>query len=462
MGDIHRLAGPPPLSRPPLVDAQAGPDEPRPWRRSLAWLVFLGPFFFVSYGFATWVSSQRAEVGFIVFDWEHHIPLLPWTILPYWLIDALYGVSLFLCASRRDLDTHAWRLLLAQLIAVACFLVFPLRFSFARDEVGLTWRWLFDLLASFDKPFNQAPSLHIALLVILLQVYLRAVPRAWHLLVHGVALLIGVSVLTTWQHHFIDVPTGVWLGCLVVWLLPDGHLPLFRRARIRRDPRRLRLSLAYAGAALLIACLAAGLAGGWLWLLWPAASLALVALIYAFLDGASFGKRADGSLPGALGVLFGPYLLGAWLNSRWWTRRHPAPDSPAPGLLIGRIPGHGEVGRDRSGAIVDLCAELPCPTSGVPYSLVPLLDLVEPEVGEIERAVRAIDAANPAGPVLVCCALGLARSALVAAAWLIHAGIACRPEAAVAHVRAARPRVVLGAREVKLLHQWWQHRADDR
>jgi len=27
--------------------------------------------------------------------------------LPYWIIDVLYGVSLFLCVSRRELDTHA-------------------------------------------------------------------------------------------------------------------------------------------------------------------------------------------------------------------------------------------------------------------------------------------------------------------------------------------------------------------
>ena len=32
---------------------------------------------------------------------------------------------------------------------------------------------MFDALAGFDKPFNQAPSLHIALLVILWELYAR-------------------------------------------------------------------------------------------------------------------------------------------------------------------------------------------------------------------------------------------------------------------------------------------------
>src|SRR5688572_31751124 len=84
-------------------------SEARPWRRAAAWLAFLGPFFLASYGFANWLASRRAEVGAIVFDWEAGIPFLPWTIVPYWSIDLLYALSLFVCASRRELDVHAGR-----------------------------------------------------------------------------------------------------------------------------------------------------------------------------------------------------------------------------------------------------------------------------------------------------------------------------------------------------------------
>ena len=58
-----------------------------------------------------------------------------------------------------------WRLLTAQIVAVACFILFPLRFTFVRPEATGLAGLLFAALASFDKPFNQAPSLHIALLV---------------------------------------------------------------------------------------------------------------------------------------------------------------------------------------------------------------------------------------------------------------------------------------------------------
>ncbi|MGA3828214.1 serine/threonine protein phosphatase, partial [Pseudomonas chlororaphis] len=80
------------------------------------------------------------------------------------------------------------------------------RFTFQRPELYGLFGWLFDLLACFDKPFNQAPSLHIALLVVLWFCYARHVQGTWRWLVHGWFALIGVSVMTTYQHHFIDLP----------------------------------------------------------------------------------------------------------------------------------------------------------------------------------------------------------------------------------------------------------------
>ena len=67
----------------------------RPWRRAIAWLCFLAPFFYLTYGAANWLTSLRVSVPSIVFGWEHAIPFLGWTIIPYWSINAFYGLSLF-------------------------------------------------------------------------------------------------------------------------------------------------------------------------------------------------------------------------------------------------------------------------------------------------------------------------------------------------------------------------------
>lgn len=428
--------------------------EPRPWRRALGWLLLLGPFFFTTYGFATWVTGLREDVGVVVFAWERHIPFLPWTIVPYWVIDLLYGISLLLCRTRRELDTHALRLLTAQVVAVSVFLLFPLRFSFERLPVEGAFGWLFDVLATFDKPFNQLPSLHIALLVLLWVVYLRALPRALHWPLHALFALIGVSVLTTWQHHFVDVPTGLWLGLFCLWLLPDRAESPLAGARFSRHPAGRRLAGIYALGAFGLGGTALLAGGTALWLLWAAGSLTLVAIAYLAADAAVFQKRPDGTLSAAARWLLWPYLIGAWVNSRAWTRGLAAADEVAPGLLLGRVPTAAELERLNVGAIVDVSAELPCPTGGRRYASVPMLDLVPPTIEEIGRAADAIAAARQDGPVLVCCALGFSRSALAVAAALLQAGEAASPDAALARVRAARPRVVIRGAHRAALQAW--------
>lgn len=435
---------------------QGAPGETRPWRLSLAWLAFLGPFFFASYGFANWSAAQRASVPSVVFGWEHAIPFLPWTIVPYWSIDLFYAASLFLCATRAELRTLVHRLLFVQIAAVLCFLAAPLRFSFERPPTTGAYGALFDMLSAFDLPFNQAPSLHVALLVVLWPFYLQALPARWRPVVHAVALAIGVSVLTTWQHHFVDVPTGVWLGCLSVWLVrPDRHADIWRIGRWR-DPARRGLAIRYGACSAALASIAAAGQGGWLWLAWPAATLALVAAVQLFGDGRAYGKQACGRFDSAAWVLFAPYFFGAWINARLWTRAVTDTHEVCEGVRLGslvRVPGrdvHGEL------AIVDVSGEIHRAADPVRDCCIPMLDLVPPSVAELQAAALAIDAARARGTVLVACALGFSRSAVSAAAWLMHAGRADSADAAIEVVRRARPAVVLGPGHAAALEAW-QH-----
>ncbi len=310
--------------------------EPGLIRRGVFWLLLLGPFFFLSYGLVNTHTASRSDVGSLVFGWEHGMPLWPWTIIPYWSIDLLYGLSFLLPRTRQEMDRHALALLTAQVISVSCFLLWPLRFTFERPEMAGLFGWLFDVLMGFDKPYNQAPSLHIALLVIIWTMFARHVHRQpWRWVVHGWMALIGVSVLTTWQHHFIDVPTGALAGFVCLWLWPwQGRLP-WQQARLAHDGKCQRLALCYGVGALLCAGLAYAVGGAGLWLSWPAVALLWVALNYGLFGAGGFQKGADGRLSSAATWLLLPYLIGAWINSRVWTRRHPQADEVCDGVSWG-------------------------------------------------------------------------------------------------------------------------------
>ncbi len=412
------------------------------WKRGVLWLLLLAPLFFASYGFANWLSGQRDDVGTLVFAWESQMPLWPWTIVPYWSIDLLYGLSFLLPATRREMDRHGLRLLSVQVLCIACFLLWPLRFTFERPELDGLFGGMFDVLMGFDKPFNQAPSLHIALLVVIWLMFARHTHGLWlRGLLHGWMALIGLSVLTTWQHHFIDVPTGVLAGWLCVWLWPlQGRSPLLAW-QLTRDPQRLRLALRYSLGAALLSALAVNLSGVWLWLLWPAFSLLLVALNYLLFGAAGFQKAADGRLSSAASWLLAPYLAAAWFNSRLWTRAQPHADEVEPGIWLGRIPAPGQA--EQFQAQLDLCAELPASAQANAYHALPLLDLCVPSPAACREAAQAIEALRSHGSLLVYCALGYSRSATAVAAWLLHSGRCKTVPEALAQLRRARPQVVL-------------------
>ncbi|QAU33182.1 phosphatase PAP2/dual specificity phosphatase family protein [Janthinobacterium sp. 17J80-10] len=416
----------------------------RPWRRALAWLAFLGPFFFISYGFANWWAGQLAQVESVVFGWELHIPFLDWTILPYMSIDAFYAVSLFVCATRAELDAHARRLFAATLISVACFLLFPLQFSFARPETSGFNGMLFDILTGFDKPFNQAPSLHISLLLLLWVVYARHLRGAVLWLLHVWFALIGISVFTTFQHHVIDGFTGFAVGVICLYLFPDAPLAWSRHGSEDAGVRR-RLQRYYLTGAALCLALAYGLRG-WAWLLlWPGAALFLVGLAYVHFGPAVFQKR-DGCQSRAARILLAPYRVGAWLSSRWFTRAGAPSAEVAPGIWIGRAPGGADWRHFQPAGMLDLTAEFHAGANAarLHHRNVPMLDLVAPTQSELRRAVAALDELHARNaPVLVHCALGYSRSALVVAAWLLRRNLVQSPAQAIARVRATRPQIVL-------------------
>jgi hypothetical protein len=420
----------------------------RPWKRALAWLLFLAPLFYASYGLANYLSTKafaRGDVAIVVFDWERQIPFWQWTIFPYWSINFFYGLSLFLARTRLELDRHALRLLTAQIVAVACFIFWPLHFSFGLPDADGLAGMLFAALRGFDKPFNQAPSLHIALVVILWDFYRRQITQSigrW--ILHIWALLIAGSVLTTYQHHFIDIPTGALLGVVCVWLWPlERKVSMAQSWLVARTPQRLKLAAYYLIGSAALVGIALFVRGAALWLFWPAISLAIVALCYVGFGARGFQMNGAGQMHWSSRWLLGPYRMGAWINARWWTRKLPLASEVRPGIWLARLPGRAEWLQAGKPAIVSLSAELQNVDS-VGGTCIPVLDLTQPGGDALRRAALIINAhRRQKRTVWVCCALGFSRSARAVMQSLVLAGDAKNDMHALQQIRAARPQVVV-------------------
>ena len=445
------------------------------FKTSLLKLALIGALFYTSYGLSNHYAASLAYVPEVAFAWERGIPFWAWTIVPYWSLNLMYAAAFFLCRNACEQNRYAARLVSAQIIATTCFMLFPLHFGWPKPPTDGLWGWLFDSLVAFDLPYNQAPSLHIALSIIVGAFYWTRFPKI-RLPIFLWQSLIALSVLTTYQHHFIDMPTGALLGWLVLWAIPQHGVSPFRRpfntqGRLKTSEasfceaktnamsfartseadfreaktspetrsREIKIAMLYLAGAVLSALLSL-FGGAWLWMLWVSVSLSVVAFAYLTGNAAVFQKQADGRLSAAATILLLPYLAGVRLNMAYWLSGKAKTAQVRDGVWIGSVSGIS----DDLSAVLDVCAEYPCPRYRGACRVLPLLDMVAPSENDLVQAASLLEALRRQhGKVLACCALGYGRSASVVLTWLLVYG-GCRDLAqATAELKQARPQMML-------------------
>ena len=444
-------------------------------KTSLLKLALVGILFYASYSLSNHYAASLAYVPEVAFAWERNIPFWEWTILPYWSLNLMYAAAFFLCRNAREQNRYVARLVSAQIVATTCFMLFPLHFGWPKPPTDGLWGVMFDSLVAFDLPYNQSPSLHIALSIIVGAFYWTRFPKI-RLPILLWQSLIALSVLTTYQHHFIDVPTGALLGWLVLWAIPQHGVSPFRRpfdtqGRLKTSEasfceaktseasfceaktppetrsREIKIAMLYLAGAVLSALLSL-FGGAWLWMLWISVSLSIVAFAYLTDNAAVFQKQADGRLSAAATILLLPYLAGVRLNMAYWLRGKAKTARVRDDVLIGSV---SEISDDLP-AVLDVCAEYPRPHYRGAYRVLPLLDMVAPSENDLVQAASLLEALRRQhGKVLTCCALGYGRSASVVLTWLLVYG-GCRDLAqATAELKQVRPQMVLPPETAKAI-----------
>ena len=267
----------------------------------------------------------------------------------------------------------------------------------------------------------------------------------------------ALSTLTTYQHHFIDLPTGLWVGLFSMVLFPaDAPEPFGTITRPAAFPTGGGL---HGGRGNLRD--RAWLNGGLAWLLlWPAAALAVAAASTWTGRPEWFRKSERGAMMPATISAIAPYRAGSMAQLALVHARSAPAQEIASAVWLGRIPRRAEREALSFVSVVDLTAELPFTSDGIAYRWILMLDLLTPATDQLEEAVKAIQALEPARPTLVCCALGYSRSAAAVAAWLIATGKAQSTGQAVEFIRARRPSIVMPPPYRALLEQWAGTRAN--
>ncbi len=183
--------------------------------------------FVVVYCGADWITAHHSMRQQLYANFELGIPLIPYMVVPYTTMYAIFLLSPFVLKNRAALDRLA--LAAAKVIAIAgiAFVALPARLGFAPADAGHSvWGPWLRIASMVALKYNLVPSLHVALFTLCAGVYFTRVSRGARLgLVLWLATVAASTVLTH-QHHLLDVVAGLALGA---WgartaLAPQPHL----------------------------------------------------------------------------------------------------------------------------------------------------------------------------------------------------------------------------------------------
>lgn len=392
-------------------------DERRPTiKQQIFAFILCAITFMVIYNFAAWYTSKTEKVTSFVFDFEKQVPFLSWSIIPYMTSGIFFCSVFFMCQNKEQLKVLTKRMLFVTIAAGICFVVFPLKFSLLKPETGgsiLNYSFLF--LKIFDSPFNQSPSLHIAYAFIFWTIFrnlgkLRTFLMLW-------LILLGISTLTTYQHHFIDILSGTVLAHISFVVFP------YRKHDFQYRNFHIANFYFLSGWIIISAALILNsfLNHFWLMLLWPACMIIIIGYHYQ-KNNVHFLKDKKGNISLWRKIFYAPYLIMYWIFWNFF-RKNKKPLEILSRIYISSRPDSENLNGfeiNNHTLIYDLSAEIeeiPALKKNLSYHSFPFLDIGTFDINETQKLVTEITENYkklPAdGKILIHCTMGFTRSTVI-------------------------------------------------
>jgi hypothetical protein len=187
-----------------------------------AWVltILVAAWFCLVYAGSNWFTAHRQTRIRVHLDAELPVPLVPAFTSVYMSIYLLFVAAPFVLRTRREITTLSLAQALTISVAGIGFLLIPAQLAYAPttdSELG-AWKPLFLFADRLNLDYNLVPSLHVALSIVCLEMFVPQAGVSGKVLLRGWGILIAASTLLTHQHHLIDAVTGYLLALAIVRL----------------------------------------------------------------------------------------------------------------------------------------------------------------------------------------------------------------------------------------------------
>ncbi|MDP8099110.1 dual specificity protein phosphatase family protein [Pasteurella atlantica] len=367
------------------------------------WLIYLGIFFFLLYGSANQLAHITAPHHSLAFEWEKKIPFIDIFIFPYMSSDLLFALVLLLPQSRFKLRVLTTRITVLILVSVLFFVFLPFSFSFEKPQ-DVSFKFLFDILQA-DLSYNQMPSLHISLAIVLFDSFKQTIKSNFIKMVMLIWIcLICLSTLFVYQHHFMDIPTGAALALVTIFLIPYSKQTYFTQKFT--TPRSLKMGIYYLILALIFVLIAFYLSNIWSFLfIYLFISMLVLSLAYCFNASEIMSKKV-------FFLILLPYFFANHLSWLYFRNKLPLYNQLDENIYFGRMPSETEYKALKESGIeifINLASDLKFNTYYKANFTVDLMDMTIQDPQKLDEIYQYIQE-NKNKTLFIHCKFGLSRT----------------------------------------------------
>lgn len=390
-------------------------DSQSTLKERFVWLLYLGIVFFLLYGSVNQYALITQTDNSFFMQWERNIPFIESFIIPYMSSDILFIIAFLLPQTRISLKVLALRSFVTIVISVLIFALLPLKFTFEKPIVD---NFLFKML-EMDLPYNQMPSLHVSLAVILwFSMKNNIQSKLIKLVLFIWLILVVLSTLLVYQHHFIDIPTGLLLGVLIVYLINEKRENYFTKSFT--TPRNIKIAFYYLILSIIFMILSFKLSS--IICLYLFLSIFSLTAIYSFgLNNFLISKNPYINI--LQKIFFLPYFIGSHLSWIYYKKKIPFISKFNENIYFGRQADKDEYKKLKEMGIkkiINLCPELQFNKTNILEKKYNFLDLTMQSPKNILEVIKEIENSND--KIYIHCKLGMSRTILVISSYMLYKG----------------------------------------